>query len=103
MYVVDAYEGLQARRMVDCTDAELEAYIDANVGAVRDVVAAVAPDVALANHLLLGPVILARALASSGVPYAVKLHGSALEYVLKVDPARFTAPALEGSRPRSPC
>ena len=53
-------------------------YLDANVAAVREVVARARPDVALANHLVMGPAILARALGD--VPYAVKIHGSALEY-----------------------
>ena len=53
------------------------------------------PDVALANHLVMGPLILARALGGA-VPYAVKIHGSALEYVVKRDPERFLPAAREG-------
>ena len=37
-------------------------YLAANVAAVREVVARARPDVALANHLVMGPAILARAL-----------------------------------------
>jgi glycosyltransferase involved in cell wall biosynthesis len=40
-------------------------------------------------------VILARALGGE-VPYAVKVHGSALEYTVKPQPERFVAPAREG-------
>ena len=43
----------------------------------------------------MGPAILARALGDD-VPYAVKIHGSALEYVVKRDPARFVPYAREG-------
>ena len=43
--------------------------------------------VALANHLVMGPAIVARGL-DGRVPYAVKVHGSALEYVVKRDPGR---------------
>jgi glycosyltransferase involved in cell wall biosynthesis len=43
----------------------------------------------------MGPAILARALGEA-VPYAVKVHGSALEYVVKRDPARFLPWAREG-------
>jgi glycosyltransferase involved in cell wall biosynthesis len=50
--------------------------------------------VALANHLVMGPAVLARALGDS-VPYAVKIHGSALEYVVKPHP-RFLEWAREG-------
>ena len=67
--------------------------MEANVAAVRDVVARARPDVALANHLVMGPAILARAL--DDVPYAVKIHGSALEYTVKPYP-RFRPYAVEG-------
>ena len=95
VYVADRYEGIQARTFADCSDAEVASYIDANVAAVRDVAARVRPDIALANHLVMGPVILARALGGE-VPYAVKVHGSALEYTVKPHPERFLQPAREG-------
>ncbi len=82
VYVMDRYEGIQARTFADCSEEQVERYIAANVAAVREVVELVQPEVALANHLVMGPVILARALAG-GVPYAVKVHGSALEYTVK--------------------
>ena len=63
-----------------------------NVAAVQD---APTPDVALANHLVMGPVILARALAGRA-PYAVKVHGSALEYTVRPHRERFLPYALEG-------
>ncbi len=96
LYVADRYEGVEARPFADLTDAEVERYVDANVAAVREVAALVEPDVALANHLVMGPVILARALAEAGVPYAVKIHGSALEYTVKPQPERFLPYAREG-------
>ena len=55
----------------------------------------VRPDIALANHVVMGPVVLARALRKR-VPYAVKIHGSALEYTVKRDPERFLPFAEEG-------
>ena len=94
VYVADRYEGMQARTFADCSDAEVASYIDANVAAVRDVAARVRPEVALASHLVMGPVILARALDE--VPYAVKVHGSALEYTVKPHPERFLELAREG-------
>jgi glycosyltransferase involved in cell wall biosynthesis len=95
VYVQDRYEGLQARRFADCSDAEVAAYVQANVDAVREVAERVRPDVALANHLVMGPAILARAL-SGLAPYAVKVHGSALEYTVKPEPERFLGYASEG-------
>ena len=54
-----------------------------------------APEVALANHLIAGPAVLARGLGGA-VPYAVKIHGSALEYVVRPYRQRFLALAREG-------
>ena len=93
VYVADTYEGFDAKTYPELTDEELDHYLAANVDAVR---AAPAPDVALANHLVMGPVILARA---DVAPYAVKIHGSALEYTVKPHPERFMPYALEGIRP----
>jgi glycosyltransferase involved in cell wall biosynthesis len=98
VYVHDHYEGFEAKRFLDCTDEEVERYVEANVTAVRGIAERVRPDVALANHAVMGPVVLARALGDR-VPYAVKVHGSALEYVVKVDPARFAPYAREGLEP----
>ncbi|MGZ8632308.1 MAG: glycosyltransferase family 4 protein [Solirubrobacteraceae bacterium] len=95
VYVADRYEGFEARPLLECSDAEIEAYVQANVAAVRDVCVLARPDVALANHLVMGPAIVARGLGGE-VPYAVKVHGSALEYVVKRDPARFLPWAREG-------
>jgi glycosyltransferase involved in cell wall biosynthesis len=94
VYVADAYEGFDARPYPDLTDAELDHYIEANVAAVR---AAPACDVALANHLVMNPVILARGLTDR-TPFAVKVHGSALEYTVRPNPERFLPYALEGVR-----
>jgi glycosyltransferase involved in cell wall biosynthesis len=94
VYVADRYEGVEAKPFLDCTDDEIAAYVEANVAAVRAVAARARPDVALANHLVMGPLVLARGLDE--VPYAVKVHGSALEYTVKRDPARFLPAAREG-------
>jgi glycosyltransferase involved in cell wall biosynthesis len=97
VYVYDRYEGFEARTFDQLTDAELDRYLDANVSAVRDVAESAEVEVALANHLVMGPVILARAL--DGVPYAVKIHGSALEYTVKPHYQRFASYAREGLAP----
>lgn len=95
VYVADHYEGIEARTFAQCSDQEVAAYIDANVSAVVELVREVRPQAALANHLVMGPVILARALRRE-VPYAVKVHGSALEYTVKAQPERFLGLAREG-------
>jgi glycosyltransferase involved in cell wall biosynthesis len=95
VYVADRYDGVEARPFPELSDAEVDAYVQRNVDAVREVAERVRPDVALANHLVMGPLILARALEDLDVPYAVKIHGSALEYVVKPHP-RFLPHAREG-------
>jgi glycosyltransferase involved in cell wall biosynthesis len=95
VYVMDRYEGFQVRTFAECSPEEVDRYIEANVAAVSEVVELVRPEVALANHLVMGPVILARALAGQ-VPYAAKVHGSALEYTVKPDIERFGDLAREG-------
>ena len=98
LYVADRYEGVEARPFQDLSSGEVDRYVEANVAAVREVASLVHPDVALANHLVMGPVVLARAL--EGVPYAVKIHGSALEYTVKPYPRfrPFAREGLEGAR-----
>jgi len=95
VYVADTYEGFTAQAFRDCSDHELAAYVRANVAAVGDVVARASPDVALANHAVMGPLILARALDDT-VPYAVKIHGSAMEYTVRPQPERFLPALHEG-------
>lgn len=95
VYVADRYEGFDAIPFGDLDDAALEAYVDANVAAVRAAVERFRPDVALANHAVMGPAILARGLGGR-VPYAVKIHGSALGYTVAPQPERFLPYMLEG-------
>jgi glycosyltransferase involved in cell wall biosynthesis len=95
VYVADRYEGVEARPFQDLSKAELDRYLLRNVAAVREVAELVRPDVALANHLVMGPLVLARGLDGLEIPYAVKIHGSALEYTVKPHP-RFMPHAREG-------
>lgn len=95
VYVKDPYEGFEVKAFPELTEAELDRYIDANVAAVRAVSEQVGGfDAALANHLVMGPAILARAEVG---PFAAKIHGSALEYTVKPHP-RFLPYAEEGMR-----
>jgi glycosyltransferase involved in cell wall biosynthesis len=95
VYVADSYEGFEAITFPELGDEQLESYIGANVEAVRTVVERHQPDVALANHLIMGPLVLARGLEGR-VPYAVKIHGSALEYTVRPHRERFLPHAAEG-------
>jgi glycosyltransferase involved in cell wall biosynthesis len=93
VFVADRYEGFEVKTFPELSDEELDRYLDANVSAVREVVEQHGePDAALANHLIMGPVILARA----GLRFAIKVHGSDLSYVVGPHPERFVPYALEG-------
>lgn len=98
VYVKDPYEGFEVKTFPELSEAELERYIEANVAAVREVAdRAGGIEAALANHLVMGPAILARADVS---PFAAKIHGSALEYTVKPHP-RFLPYAEAGMRAAS--
>jgi glycosyltransferase involved in cell wall biosynthesis len=94
VYVKDPYEGFEVKAFEELTEAELDRYLEANVDAVREVAGrAGGIDIALANHLVMGPAILSRA---DIAPFAAKVHGSALEYTVKPHLERFGPYAEEG-------
>ena len=98
VYVHDEYEGFEVKTFAELSDAELDRYLGSNVTAVNDVVEdAGGVDAALANHLVMGPAILARA----GLGFAIKVHGSDLSYTVIPDLDRFGPFAEEGVRPAS--
>jgi glycosyltransferase involved in cell wall biosynthesis len=97
VYVADEYEGFDAKPYPDLSDEQIEHYISANAAAVGEVAERAQIDVALANHMVMGPVILARGIGT--VPYAVKIHGSALTYTVGPHPQRFLPYAFEGLAP----
>ena len=80
VFVLDRYEGYDdVRRLPECTRAELEEWVEANAAAVRQLLPA---DLVFTNHVLLGgPVGVA-----SRAPFAVKAHGSELEYSMRGRP-----------------
>jgi glycosyltransferase involved in cell wall biosynthesis len=75
-FVLDRYEGLEPRLLQSLTPYERERYVDANAAAVR---AELPADLVFANHVLLGGPVA----AAAGAPYAVKAHGSELEYSMR--------------------
>lgn len=79
VFVLDRYEGLDARLLQDFTPAERERYVEANAAAVRELLPA---DLVFANHVLLGGPVA----AASGARFAVKAHGSELEYSMRGRP-----------------
>ena len=92
VFVLDEYEGLEARLLGDFTPEQREAYVAANAAALRELGPA---DLVFANHVLLGAPVG----AASGLPYRVKAHGSELEYAMRGRPdlAEWGAETLAGA------
>jgi glycosyltransferase involved in cell wall biosynthesis len=76
VFVLDRYEGHQPKLLQELTPAERERYVEANAAALRALTPA---DAVFANHVLLGAPVG----AASGFPFAVKAHGSELEYSMR--------------------
>jgi glycosyltransferase involved in cell wall biosynthesis len=79
VFVLDRYEGYRVELLQDCARADLDAWVEANAAAVRGLLPA---DFVLCNHVLLGGAVG----AASGAPFAVKAHGSELEYSMRGRP-----------------
>ncbi|MEK6275498.1 MAG: glycosyltransferase family 4 protein [Actinomycetota bacterium] len=79
VFVLDRYTGFDVRLLPDLTAAERERYVAANAAAVREHLPA---DLVFANHVLLGGPVA----AATGARYAVKAHGSELEYAMRGNP-----------------
>ena len=92
VFVLDRYEGLEARLLVDFSPEERDAYVEANAAALRELAPA---DLVFANHVLLGAPVG----AASGMRYRVKAHGSELEYAMRGRPdlALWGAETLAGA------
>ena len=78
-FVLDRYEGLEARLLGDFTPEERAAYVEANAAALRELAPA---DLVFANHVLLGAPVA----TASGMRFRVKAHGSELEYAMRGRP-----------------
>jgi glycosyltransferase involved in cell wall biosynthesis len=76
VFVLDRYQGLEARLLQDLTPDERNRYVELNAAAVREHLPA---DLVFANHVLLGAPVG----KASGARYAVKAHGSELEYSMR--------------------
>jgi len=76
VFVLDRYEGLDARLLSDLTRAQRERYVELNAAALREHLPA---DLVFANHVLLGGPVA----AATGSRYRVKAHGSELEYSMR--------------------
>jgi glycosyltransferase involved in cell wall biosynthesis len=79
VFVRDRYAGRDVQLVTECGRESLEAWVAANAAAVRDLLPA---DLVLCNHVLLGGPVG----AATGARFAVKVHGSELEYAMRSRP-----------------
>ena len=79
VFVIDRYEGHDPKLLQDFTPDERDQYVQANATALREHLPA---DLVFANHVLMGAPVA----AATGARYAVKAHGSELEYSMRGNP-----------------
>jgi glycosyltransferase involved in cell wall biosynthesis len=79
VFVLDRYEGLSPALLQDLDRSTRARYVDANAAALREHLPA---DLVFANHVLPGGAVA----AATAARYAVKAHGSELEYSLRASP-----------------
>jgi glycosyltransferase involved in cell wall biosynthesis len=79
VFVLDRYEGLAPALLQDLSREQRERYVEANAEAVRELLPA---DLVFANHVLPGGAVA----AATGARFAVKAHGSELEYSMRASP-----------------
>jgi glycosyltransferase involved in cell wall biosynthesis len=79
VFVLDRYDGLEARLLQDLSEEECARYVDANAVALRELLPA---DLVFANHVLMGAPVA----AATGIRFRVKAHGSELEYSMRGRP-----------------
>jgi glycosyltransferase involved in cell wall biosynthesis len=93
VFVLDRYEGLEPRLVQDFSAAERERYVAANAAAIREHTPA---DLVFANHVVAGAPVA----AAAGAAFAVKAHGSELEYSMRGNPelVGWGREALAGAR-----
>jgi len=76
VFVLDRYEDVEAKLLQDFSDAERARYVALNATALC---AQMPADLVFANHVLPGAAVG----YASGLPFAVKAHGSELEYSMR--------------------
>lgn len=95
VFVQDDYEGFTAKLFTELDDAELEAYTKANVKALTTAIDQFDPEAIVTGHEVMGPYIAKLACGETGMSYVAKLHGSGLEYAVRLQD-RYRHYATEG-------
>jgi glycosyltransferase involved in cell wall biosynthesis len=76
VFVLDRYEGHEPKLLQDFSATERRRYVERNATALREHLPA---DLVFANHVLMGGPVA----AATGARFAVKAHGSELEYSMR--------------------
>ena len=95
VFVYDDYEGFEVKLFVDLSESELASYTERNVVAMIAAIKKFRPDAIITGHEVMGPEIARRATEATGTSYVAKLHGSGLEYAVKLQD-RYSAFAADG-------
>ena len=92
VFVIDRYEGYRVQKVQDTSRVELDAWVEANAAAIRELLPA---DIVVAGHVILGGPVA----AATGARYSVLAHGSELEYSMRGNEelSRWGAEALHGA------
>jgi len=87
-YVAGSFPPFEVCPFQDAPDDWIEAYAAANIEAMADIFALWPPDIVQANHAVLQPYLVNRALGGdvSRIPCIVTVHGSELNFTVKNDP-----------------
>jgi len=71
-FVVDRYEGVEARHVAEMSDRELDRYLELNVAALAEELRREPAAMVLANHAIMGGPV-AQAACGAATPYAINL------------------------------
>lgn len=84
VFVVDEYRGSGVRPFADLSDEELEEYLDRNAKALRAAAAWHGSEIVIVGHAVPGAEVARRALGAGA--YVAAVHGSELDYAVKLQP-----------------
>jgi glycosyltransferase involved in cell wall biosynthesis len=98
VFVLDEYEGFEAKRFVDLSDEELATYLDRNAAALAAAARWHRPHATIVGHLMPAAEIALRALGPGA--YLAKIHGSDLEYAIRPQERyrRLAGPGAAGAK-----
>lgn len=95
VYVYDHYDGFEVKEFPDCTEAEVNRYIDQNRNALEVITSNYKIDKINTNHTVMFPHIVSGLSKINEIDHYITVHGSALNFTVKKD-TRFRDYAKSG-------